>query len=162
MIEDEKIRSKIFSLPDLLKRVEFWRKLGDTVVFTNGCFDILHTGHVHLLSTCRQFGDRVIIGLNSDSSVQRLKGPQRPVNREMERAVVLAALQSTDAVCLFSDNTPETLIHALSPDVLVKGGDWKISDIVGADYVQSYGGSVKTVEYLQGYSTTKIIETAKK
>lgn len=161
-MEDDYIRPKIFSLADLLKRIEFWRRLGDKVVFTNGCFDILHTGHIHLLSTCRTYGDRVIVGLNSDTSVQRLKGPQRPVNGEIERAVLLAALQSTDAICIFSDPTPEALIHAISPDVLVKGGDWKVDDIVGADYVQSYGGTVKTVDYLQGYSTTRIIETVRK
>lgn len=162
MIEDDNIRSKIFALPDLLKRIEFWRRLGDSIVFTNGCFDILHAGHIHLLSSCRQFGDRLIIGLNSDESVKRLKGAERPINGEVERAVVLAAMHSSDAVCIFSDLTPETLIHAVKPDVLVKGGDWKMKDIVGADYVLSYGGTVKTVTYMHGYSTTQIIAAAKK
>ncbi len=161
MITDEKIKAKILSQTELLKRLEFWRKLGDKIVFTNGCFDILHPGHIQLLSACKQFGDRVIVGLNSDASVKRLKGATRPVNDEFSRALVLAAVHYTDAVAIFSENTPEKLIHYLKPDVLVKGGDWKKTDIVGASFVESYGGVVEVVPFLDGYSTTAIIERSK-
>jgi len=162
LILPEKIELKILSLDTLIKRLEFWRTLGDKIVFTNGCFDILHQGHVHLLSCCNGFGDRLIVGLNSDSSVKQLKGPSRPVNDEKSRAVVLAATQFVDAVTFFYELTPENLIHTIKPDVLVKGGDWKKDEIIGSDFVESYGGQVKTVSYLKGFSTTEIIERSKK
>ncbi|MBL7778385.1 MAG: D-glycero-beta-D-manno-heptose 1-phosphate adenylyltransferase [Chitinophagales bacterium] len=153
--------AKIFSLPELMQRLAFWRTLGDTIVFTNGCFDILHPGHVHLLQTCRSFGDRVIVGLNADVSVKRLKGEKRPVNNEQSRAIILAALSATDAIILFEEDTPEQLIHHIKPDVLVKGGDWKKEEIVGNSFVQSYGGKTEVVPYLSGHSTTSIIERSK-
>lgn len=157
MVFTDKIESKIFTLDELLKRIEFWRTLGDKIVFTNGCFDILHQGHVHLLASCTEFGDRLIVGLNSDSSVKELKGPSRPVNNQDSRAVLLAATQFVDGVLFFYEHTPENLIHAIKPDVLVKGGDWKKEEIIGSNFVESYGGQVKTVPYLKGFSTTEII-----
>lgn len=151
------LRDKIFSAHELQKRISFWRTLGDKIVFTNGCFDILHQGHVHLLATCNEFGDRVIVGLNSDASVKRLKGESRPVNNEQSRAILLAALRFVDAVVLFEEDTPENLIHFIHPDVLVKGGDWQKDEIIGSDFVNEYGGEVKTVSYLKGFSTTEIL-----
>ncbi len=161
MVLSEKIESKILSADALLKRIEFWRTLGDKIVFTNGCFDILHQGHIHLLSTCNEFGDRVVVGLNADASVKRLKGSSRPVNDERSRTVILASLQFVDAVVLFYEDTPENLIHYLHPDVLVKGGDWKKEEIIGSNFVEGYGGKVKTVPYLEGFSTTEIIAKSK-
>ena len=118
------MENKIFTPEDLLKRVEFWRMLGDKIVFTNGCFDILHEGHLRVLSSALSFGDRLVVGLNADASVRRLKGPTRPVNGENSRAALLASLIYTDAVVIFAEDTPENLIHLIRPDVLVKGGDW--------------------------------------
>ncbi len=161
MVFTEKIESKLFQLNDLVKRIEFWRSLGDKIVFTNGCFDILHQGHIHLLSSCSELGERLIIGLNSDASVTRLKGESRPVNNEESRAILLASTQFTDAIIIFEENTPEELIHAIKPDILVKGGDWKPEEIVGSSFVKSYGGQVKTIPYLNGYSTTGIIQRSK-
>lgn len=157
MIFADKIESKFFSLPELQKRIEFWRRMGEKIVFTNGCFDILHAGHIHLLSSCSEFGDRVIVGLNSDASVERLKGAGRPINNQQNRATLLAATQFADAIIVFDEDTPAQLIEAIKPDVLVKGGDWKKSEIVGSTFVESYGGEVKTVPYIEGQSTTAII-----
>lgn len=151
------LKNKILSLELLTKRIAFWRTMGDSIVFTNGCFDILHPGHIHLLQECAKAGDRLIVGLNADASVKRLKGETRPVNNEQARAIVLAALQFTDAIVLFEEDTPENLIHEISPDVLIKGGDWNADEIVGSDFVQSYGGKVSIVKYLKGHSTTNII-----
>lgn len=162
MIFAEKIESKILSLDALLKRIEFWRRLGDKIVFTNGCFDILHQGHIQLLASCNELGERTIVGLNSDSSVQQIKGPARPVNDQQSRATLLASTQFVDGVIFFYELTPEALIHAIKPDVLVKGGDWKKEEIVGSSFVESYGGEVKTIPYLKGFSTTEIIERSKK
>ena len=162
MVFADKIESKIFSLDGLLSRIEFWRKLGDKIVFTNGCFDILHQVHIQLLAACNELGDRTIIGLNSDSSVKELKGMWRPVNKQQSRAVILASTQFVDGVIFFYELTPENLIHAIKPDVLVKGGDWEKDEIIGSHFVESYGGKVKTVPYLKGFSTTEIIERSKK
>jgi D-beta-D-heptose 7-phosphate kinase/D-beta-D-heptose 1-phosphate adenosyltransferase len=154
----ELLKAKILTMKDLAKRVAFWRMLGDKIVFTNGCFDILHPGHVYLLSACKQEGDRLVVGLNADVSVKRLKGKTRPINNEQSRAIVLSALGDVDAVILFEEDTPLHLITALQPDVLIKGGDWEVSTIVGADVVRANGGLVKTIPYLDGHSTTAIIE----
>jgi rfaE bifunctional protein nucleotidyltransferase chain/domain len=162
LVFTDKIESKIFTLDELLKRIEFWKTLGDKIVFTNGCFDILHQGHVHLLASCTAFGDRLIIGLNSDSSVKELKGPSRPVNEQDSRAILLAATQFVDGVLFFYEHTPENLINAIKPDILVKGGDWKKEEIIGSNFVESYGGQVKTIPYLNGFSTTEIIARSKK
>jgi rfaE bifunctional protein nucleotidyltransferase chain/domain len=162
LVYTDKIESKIYQLDVLLKRIEFWKRLGDKIVFTNGCFDILHQGHAHLLASCSEMGERLIVGLNSDASVKRLKGNNRPVNDEQSRSIMLAAMQFTDAIVVFDNDTPETLIQAIKPDVLVKGGDWKPADIVGSAFVKSYGGQVKTVPFLNGFSTTGIIDRANK
>ncbi len=135
-----------------------WRRsAGGTVVFTNGIFDVLHRGHVALLYAARAEGDRLIVGLNSDASARRLKGPERPVNREADRAFVLGALACVDAVVLFEEDTPAELIAALQPDVLVKGADYGPGQIVGADVVEARGGRVVRVPLEAGYSTTALI-----
>jgi D-beta-D-heptose 7-phosphate kinase / D-beta-D-heptose 1-phosphate adenosyltransferase len=148
---------KILDLQHLLVRLAEWRANGDRIVFTNGCFDILHVGHITLLEQCREFGDKVVIGVNSDASVKRLKGPTRPVVGERERARILAALGSTDAVVIFDEPTPLELIRNLRPDVLVKGGDYTTSTIVGADDVVTWGGRVEIVPTVDGASTTNTI-----
>ena len=134
------------------------RKRGQKVVFTNGCFDIIHVGHVDYLSKARKMGDVLVIGLNSDSSVKRLKGNDRPVNNETDRASVLSALYFVDYVVIFNEGTPENLIRKLKPDYLVKGGDWSEGKIAGADFVKSYGGKVRIVPFVAGYSTTSILK----
>ncbi|MCR4848531.1 MAG: D-glycero-beta-D-manno-heptose 1-phosphate adenylyltransferase [Bacteroidales bacterium] len=130
---------------------------GLKVVFTNGCFDILHRGHVEYLAKAADMGDVLVVGLNTDASVRRLKGKGRPINNEEARALVLASLSFVDAVVLFDEDTPLELIKAVHPDVLVKGADYKPEEIVGADFVTSYGGTVATIPLVEGYSTTKII-----
>lgn len=131
---------------------------GRKVVFTNGCFDILHVGHVRYLQEARAQGDLLVVGLNSDASVRALKGPERPVQSEDNRAEILAALGCVDYVTVFSEETPEKLIREVRPDVLVKGGDWTPDKIVGGPFVLSYGGEVKSLQFVEGNSTTSIIE----
>lgn len=133
----------------------------DSVVFTNGCFDILHVGHVRYLQQAKSLGKFLVVGVNSDASVQRLKGPTRPIQNENDRAEILAALASVDFVVIFDQETPEELIRAIRPGVLVKGGDWKPESIVGGSFVLSYGGQVKSLQFVEGKSTTKIIEKSK-
>lgn len=133
------------------------RQSGGRVVFTNGVFDILHAGHTTYLDAARALGDVLVLGLNTDASVRRLKGPERPVNTELDRATVVAALRSVDHVVLFSDDTPLRLIEAILPDVLVKGGDYTRQTIVGADVVEAHGGRVVTIPLVEGRSTTSII-----
>lgn len=134
---------------------------GKAVVFTNGCFDILHLGHIDYLEKARALGDALIIGLNTDQSVKRLKGADRPVNNEYARARMLAALDFVDAVCAFEEDTPLELIETLVPNILVKGGDYTIETIVGADTVMKHGGKVRTIDLVDGYSTTNLIEKIK-
>ena len=143
-------------LPELMKEV---LEYGETVVFTNGCFDILHAGHVRYLEKAKAQGDLLIVGLNSDASVHRLKGEGRPINVETNRAIVLAGLEAVDYVVIFDEDTPYNLIKAIQPDVLVKGGDWKEDSIVGADIVKAKGGRVKSLPFWEGLSTTKTIES---
>ncbi|MDD2228426.1 MAG: D-glycero-beta-D-manno-heptose 1-phosphate adenylyltransferase [Candidatus Cloacimonetes bacterium] len=131
---------------------------GKRIVFTNGCFDILHAGHVLYLQSAKALGDILIVGLNSDESVSRLKGKSRPIVNQEERAMVLSGLESVDYICAFSEDTPLRLIEKLKPNVLVKGGDWQIQQIVGADFVLSYGGEVLSLEFVKGISSSKIIE----
>lgn len=133
---------------------------GKKVVFTNGCFDLLHVGHVRYLQEARRLGDILVVGVNSDASVKRLKGPTRPVQIENDRAEILAALGAVDFTVIFTEDTPENLIHKVRPDILVKGGDWKIDSIVGAPFVMSYGGKVMSLQFVDGKSTTKLIEKA--
>ncbi|NTW52403.1 MAG: D-glycero-beta-D-manno-heptose 1-phosphate adenylyltransferase [Chlorobiaceae bacterium] len=144
---------------DALLKIRSWQTSGEKVVFTNGCFDILHAGHVRYLAAARGLGDRLVVGLNTDASVRRIKGPNRPVSCEEDRAEVLSALAVVDAVTLFDDDTPEKLIGMLLPDILVKGADWPVDKIAGASAVLEHGGSVLTVPLLEGRSTTGIIET---
>jgi D-beta-D-heptose 7-phosphate kinase/D-beta-D-heptose 1-phosphate adenosyltransferase len=145
----------------LAKRVAEWRASGETIVFTNGCFDLLHVGHVTLLEDCRKFGSKLVLGLNSDASVQRLKGPTRPVVGERERARVMAALAAVDAVVLFDEDTPLELIRALKPNVLVKGGDYSVETVVGHEDVIASGGRVEIVPTVEGFSTSNIVRKLK-
>ena len=148
---------RIFSRPDLLQQRERWRRQGKTVVFTNGCYDLLHPGHIRLLEQARSLGDVLILALNSDSSVARMKGPSRPIVSESDRSEVAAALEAVDAVTLFDEDTPRELIAAVLPDVLVKGADWS-HFIAGREEVEAAGGRVETIPLEPGYSSTKIID----
>ena len=147
---------------DLVEKIQGLRSKnpGGKIVFTNGCFDWLHVGHVRYLQEARRQGDILILGVNSDRSVRALKGPTRPVQTENDRAEILAALACVDFVTIFDQDTPYELIKAVQPDILVKGGDWKIESIVGADLVQSRGGQVLSLTFVEGKSTTKLIEKA--
>ena len=156
MAKLEQIKSKIYSLPDLLKQVNIWKFTGKKIVFTNGCFDLLHLGHIDYLSKAADLGDVLIIGLNTDSSVNRIKGPMRPITNEDSRATLLAALSFVSAVVLFDEPTPFELISTIKPDVLVKGADYTVENIVGSDIVLANKGEVKTIDFLPGYSTSSI------
>ncbi|MFN8252847.1 MAG: D-glycero-beta-D-manno-heptose 1-phosphate adenylyltransferase [Ferruginibacter sp.] len=155
------IPGKIFTLPDLKQQVLRWRMLGRRIVFTNGVFDILHEGHIASLSEAASCGSILIVGLNTDASVKRLKGESRPVNNQQSRSLLLASLIMTDAVILFDEDTPFQLITSIMPDVLVKGGDYTIDQIAGAKEVLANGGEVKIAPILEGFSTTSIIERMK-
>lgn len=134
------------------------RKRGKRLVFTNGVFDILHRGHVEYLRKARSFGDILILGLNSDKSARRLKGPGRPLQSQTDRAAILLALESVDYVVIFGEETPDLLIRKIRPDILVKGADYKLSEIVGADFVRSYGGQVRRARVLKGRSTSRLLK----
>jgi D-beta-D-heptose 7-phosphate kinase / D-beta-D-heptose 1-phosphate adenosyltransferase len=149
---------KVLDLERIKLRVAEWRASGETIVFTNGCFDLLHVGHITLLEDCHRFGSKLVLGLNADASVCRLKGPTRPIVAERERARVMAALASVDAVVLFEEDTPLELIRALKPDVLVKGGDYTIETVVGHEDVIATGGRVEIVPTVEGFSTTNIVK----
>jgi len=153
---------KIKSLADATKQVKSWQAAGQKVVFTNGCFDLLHLGHVDYLENAKNLGDKLIIGLNTDSSVSRFKGPERPLQDQNSRARILAALQFVDLVVFFNEDTPLDLISQLLPNVLVKGSDYLAENIVGADVVKKNGGVVKTIDFVPGYSTTRIVEKIKR
>ena len=157
----EKICNKILDKKGLEKWLEDCRKNGKKIVFSNGCFDILHRGHVEYLSKAAAFGDVMVIGLNTDASVRRLKGPSRPVNDEKARAFVLAGLECVTAVVFFDEDTPYNLIKTVQPDVLVKGSDYKPENIVGYDIVMAKGGKVETIDLVEGFSTTGIINKIK-
>lgn len=151
-------KDKIQTLNQVQDNIQKWQQNGEKVVFTNGCFDILHLGHVDYLEKARQKGQRLVVGLNSDDSVKRLKGENRPINSEYARARLLASLGFTDAIIIFAEDTPLDLITSLLPDILVKGSDYSVENIVGATEVIANGGSVETIDLVEGYSTTKIIE----
>ena len=153
---------KIFDQQSLKSQISGWKSKGEKVVFSNGCFDILHLGHIDYLEKARMLGDRLVIGLNGDSSVKILKGKDRPINIENARARMLAALQFVDGVTIFEEETPKQLIEFLLPDILVKGNDYSIENIVGANAVLNNGGEVKTLELVDGYSTSDLIEKLKK
>lgn len=152
---------KLCSPGELAEKMRQWRRDGQRVVFTNGCFDLLHPGHISLLRQAAAMGDRLIVGLNSDESVRRLKGAERPIQDEQSRALLLAALQPVDAVVLFSEDTPENLVRAIRPDILVKGSDYRVDEVAGADFVKSYGGQVRLVELVDGCSTTDLTRRIK-
>ena len=152
------MKSKIKSSKNLVRTLSALRSKGKRIVFTNGCFDILHYGHVMYLEKAKRSGDCLIVGINSDLSVKKIKGPNRPIVNEFDRARVLAGLQSVDFVVIFNEETPLKLIQALKPDVLIKGYDWKNKGIVGSDFVKSYGGKVLTVKLAKGRSTTNLIK----
>jgi len=154
MTYKEKIHEDLNSL---LLQIGDWRSKGNKVVFTNGVFDLVHVGHVSYLEEARSLGTKLIVGVNSDDSVSRLKGPNRPINKEFSRLAVLAGLQSVDAVVIFEQDTPLQLIKAVQPDILVKGGDYQLHEIVGADEVLAAGGAVRRLDFISGYSSTVMI-----
>ena len=144
-----------------MEQSKIWRSKGEKIVFTNGCFDLVHRGHVEVLANTADLGDRLIIGLNSDSSIQKLKGENRPIIDENSRAILLASLQFIDAIVLFSENTPQKLIETIVPDILTKGGDYKVEEIAGHEVVLENGGSVILVPFIDGFSTTNIVDKIK-
>lgn len=153
----EILQNKIFTLPSLQKQLRIWRLQGKKIVFTNGCFDLLHYGHIHYLSRAADLGNILIVGLNSDASVKKLnKGSARPLQDENSRAAILASLGFVSAVVIFEEDTPYDLIKMTGPDILVKGGDWKAENIVGYDIVNAKGGQVLSLEFIDGFSTTGI------
>lgn len=157
----DNIHNKIKSFDGIEKLVEQWKANNQIVVFTNGCFDLLHYGHLHYLAAARDLGDRLVVGLNSETSVKRLKGAHRPLNDEMTRQHLLAALAFVDAVVVFEEDTPLALIERVKPQILVKGGDYTLHQIVGADIVLKNGGSVLSLPFIDGYSTTKLEQKIK-
>ncbi|RJP29214.1 MAG: D-glycero-beta-D-manno-heptose 1-phosphate adenylyltransferase [Candidatus Omnitrophota bacterium] len=150
---EDKIKS-VSELKSILRKI---KSCGQTIVFTNGCFDIIHYGHVKYLQEAKKLGDILVVGINTDSSVKKIKGPDRPVNNQKDRVGVISGLESVDFVVTFSEKTPANLIKALKPDFLVKGADWSTKNIVGADFIKSYGGRVRTIKLLPGRSTSQII-----
>jgi D-beta-D-heptose 7-phosphate kinase/D-beta-D-heptose 1-phosphate adenosyltransferase len=157
----ESVERKIVSSDRAQEWLKLWRAKGRRIGFTNGCFDLIHPGHISLLRQARAKCDRLVVGLNSDASVKQLKGVGRPVQDETARAIVLASLAMVDLVVIFGEETPETLIHALRPDVLVKGADYKRDEVVGREVVEKSGGDVILVDLVPGHSTTAIVERAR-
>ena len=158
----EIIQKKIIRAENLDYLLSFWRFKQFKIVFTNGCFDVLHQGHIEYLLKASELGDLLVIGLNTDDSVKRLKGSDRPVQNEFSRALILASLSFINAIILFDEDTPYKLINTIQPDILVKGGDYAPEDIVGYDIVKAKGGEVKTIEFVNGFSSSSLIEKIKK
>ena len=156
-----KLKAKIFNIKDLAKIINEWRLNGDKIVFTNGCFDLIHLGHLEILARSADLGDKLIVGINSDMSIKKIKGNSRPIIEEDSRAKQLAAIEFIDAVILFNEDTPYNLINILKPDVLTKGGDYKKNDIVGNQLINKEKGEVVIIPLTQGYSTTSILEKIK-
>lgn len=154
----EKIETKVLNRVSLAEWKFICKNNKKKIVFTNGCFDVLHYGHINYLAKAKDLGDKLIIGLNSDSSVKRLKGENRPINDVNARAAILASLFMVDAVVVFEEDTPEMLINSIVPDVLVKGGDYNIDNIVGADFIRENGGIVKIIPFVDGFSTTGLLK----
>ncbi len=152
----QQIKNKIIPIDKIESYLSYWKFNNLKIVFTNGCFDILHRGHVEYLSKASDLGDILLIGLNSDASVKKLKGPTRPINDQESRAILLASLGFVSAVCFFEEDTPYNLIKIIEPDILVKGNDYKVEEIVGYDILKNYGGSVVTIQLVEGFSTTSI------
>ena len=161
MSKIKNIHEKIFNQNQLRSRLDMWRFLENKIVFTNGCFDIIHLGHIDYLAKAADLGDKLIVGLNSDKSTRSLKGLNRPITDESSRSIILASFSFVDAVVLFDEETPLKLIKTVMPDILVKGADYSINQIVGADIVVQNGGRVQTLNYLPGYSTTLIEQKIK-
>ncbi len=157
----ELIHAKIVDRKKLENHLAVWRFKDKKIVFTNGCFDLLHLGHIDYLSKAKDQGDVLIVGVNTDASVQRLKGAGRPVTDEISRSMIMASLQFVSAVVLFDEDTPYNLIQQVQPDVLVKGSDYEPEDIVGYDVMNTKGGEIVTIDFLEGYATTSIIEKIK-
>lgn len=153
----EKLHSKIVSAPKAAEIIAQWRKSDCKVVFTNGCFDLVHAGHIDYLSKAADMGNYLVVGLNTDASVSRIKGPSRPVSNDISRSMVMAALECVSLVVFFDEETPWELIRTVQPDILVKGADYTVDTIVGADIVLGRGGQVATIEFLPGYSTSALI-----
>ena len=158
MLTYEQIAAKTITLDKAVELFDPTFRINKTMVFTNGCFDVLHRGHIYYLSRARELGDLLVVGLNTDGSVSKLKGPGRPVNDQQARAEVLGALAFVDYIILFSEETPLKLISTLKPDILIKGGDYRKEDIVGYKEVSSMGGRVETIPLLEGYSTSSILD----
>jgi len=156
MTYQQKIKSKIFTIESLLDKVKLWKENNDNIVFTNGCFDIIHQGHIDYLSKAADLGNHLIIGVNTDRSVSAIKGIHRPIQDEYSRLTILAAMEFVDAVILFDEDTPINIISAVIPSVLVKGSDYQATDIVGYDVVTKNGGKVETIDFLEGFSTSGI------
>lgn len=157
----EKLHDKLKPAIALKEIVQTWQNQGQKIVFTNGCFDLMHTGHITYLAKAADLGDKLIVGLNADVSVKKLKGEDRPVNNEIARASLLAALFFVDAVVLFEEETPLNLITTLMPDILAKGGDYQVENIVGATEVISHGGEVKIIDFVAGFSSSALIDKIK-
>ncbi len=151
------MRDKIKTVQELQPLLSILRATGKKIVFTNGCFDLIHTGHTRYLAKAKSFGDILVVAVNSDASVRVIKGSKRPINSEADRMETLAALESVDFVTMFGEPDPHRIISELQPDVLVKGGDWRVDQIIGRDVVETRGGKVVTVPYLEGASTTSIV-----
>lgn len=152
---------KILPFKKLSQQISRWRLKSNTIVFTNGCFDLLHAGHLHTLQEAKKLGDKLVVGVNATSSIQKLKGLNRPILSEQDRSKMLSVLQMVDAVIIFEEETPLKIIEEILPDVLVKGGDWAVENIVGANHVINNGGIVKSIPLLEGYSTTDLIKKIK-
>ena len=156
MSHHQNINNKIHTWESLKEQVKKWDEAGEKIVFSNGCFDLIHRGHIDYLAKAADMGTKLVLGLNTDASVSKLKGPHRPIQDEQSRQFILSALAFVDAVTLFDEETPYELIKLVQPDVLVKGSDYKPENIVGYDVVMSKGGEVKTIDYIEGYSTSGI------
>ena len=161
MNQISRLRSKILSFSALETKLKKWRDVNEKIVFTNGCFDLLHLGHVDYLAKARDLGSRLVVGLNTDASIRRLKGSSRPVKDEQSRLVLLAGMAFVDAVVLFDEETPLKLISMIKPDILVKGGDYEVQDVVGREIVLNNKGKVRTIDFVDGYSSSALIEKVK-
>jgi len=157
----KKINNKIFDLQNLMKKIEKWRSENKKIVFTNGCFDLIHLGHIEILARSSDFGDKLIIGVNSDLSIKKLKGKNRPIIEESSRIKQLSALEFVDAVVLFDEDTPLKLIESIKPNVITKGGDYKAKNVIGNEVVSQKNGEVVIIPLTQGYSTTSILNKIK-
>ena len=152
------IKNKIFSIAELKNEVQKWKKNNDKIVFTNGCFDILHLGHIELLAKAADLGNKLIIAINSDASIKGLKGEKRPILDEKSRSIIIASLEKVNAVIIFKESTPLDVIKKINPDIIVKGGDYIKEDVIGKNYIEKYGGEVIIFPLSEGFSTTSILE----